>query len=71
MKASELIKNLVDIISLNGDCEVLHWDSAQMKHIPINDVKYVTNIYYSEKLANECPEYAENFNTIKNNIIFD
>ena len=71
MKASELIVYLQTIVQIHGDCNLYHWDSNYMKHIPLDNPKYVTNIHYSKKLANECPEYTENFNNIKNNVIFD
>ena len=71
MKASELIVYLQTIVQIYGDCELYHWDSMYMKHIPLDNPKYVTDNHYNQKLANECPEYAENFNNIKNNIIFD
>lgn len=71
MKASELLIYLQSVIQTHGDCELYHWDPINMKHIGINDVKYITDIYYSEKLGNECPEYCENFNNIKGNIILE
>jgi len=68
MKLKDFINKLRLIYNKYGDTDVYMWNDSQMRHVPVNDVKFPLADDFVEGLAND-KEYVDDFNMILESVI--